>query len=89
MTGGSGGGENGRVLAVRAWEPAVSGRGANSLQLAEVLWLITITTTDSDFCYGSKLAFIPVLDVKIFFHTTGFDHKTSCLAHGFLTNSPK
>jgi len=42
MTGGSGGGENGRVLAVRAWEPAVSGRGANSLQLAEVLLLITM-----------------------------------------------
>jgi len=30
-----------------------------------------------------------VPDVKIFRHTTGFDLKTFCLAHGFLTNSPK
>ena len=30
-----------------------------------------------------------VPDVKFFLHTTRFDHKTSCLAHGFLANSPK
>jgi len=29
------------------------------------------------------------LTLKNFLHTTGFDPKTSCLAHGFLTNSPK
>ena len=76
---------------------------------------VMFTTTDSAFCPGSKLAFVPVLkpeqgfrdkslssllsrveepgqkvpDVKIFRHTTGFDLKTFCLAHGFLTNSPK
>ena len=30
-----------------------------------------------------------VSDAKIFLHPAGFDPKTSCLAHGFLTNSPK
>ena len=41
------------------------------------------------FCPGWQNRDKRCLTLKNFLHTTGFDPKTSYLAHGFLTNSPK
>jgi len=41
------------------------------------------------FCPGWQNRDKRCLPLKKNLHTTGFDPKTSCLAHGFLTNSPK
>ena len=55
-----------------------------------------ITTTDRAICPGSKGLFVPVVEpgqkvphAKNSLCHAGFEPKTYCLAHGFLTNSPK
>ena len=57
--------------------------------VANHLFVPVLEPGQGGFCPGWQNRDKRCLTLKIFLHTTGFDPKTSYLAHGFLTNSPK